>query len=1219
MLFTRNLRIVGFYKDNWGKIALAFILLLIIVVNVRPGFVVLGNDNFSPELNPLLNLKRIIFSPAWRTYRIIGIPSDSEQADIFRTILYLLTEKVTPVWVVSQAYLFFTLFIANFSMGFLTWQTLKTSVSNRHKNTIFFFGGLFYLASLLTSWIYFFPVHLFVAAYAFLPFALWRIGSFYEKRTFLNFSLLTIALLFLTTSALTATMFFVCFGIILIFIIIFASINFSKIGMLQALITALSIIVLVLGLNAFWIFPFATYVKTNTPALRDSAIYRSITATTIETEAKYNTAFNTPRYQSSWIDTKENHIDYTFKYRDWYKTSVAGNILSFIPVVLAILGVIFIFASRLRSLYIIPLAFIFGWFIIKGINPPFGNLYSFFLDHFPTAAQVFRWQSSKIWPLLGVSIPILASIGILFILKLLFRLQKRNYLSFIFISIVALSMLVYVYPYFKGDLIRQKVFTKVPADYYSLSLYLQKTDHNSRMYVSPEANTLYFRNYSWGFWGSVVLNYILPNPIIEKALIAGSYQNEQAFTVINNAYYSDDPLLFTNALKLYKTSLILSDRNASTGDAGYVYNWEVEKKMVEDNPYFEKIWHQGKLSLYRIKQFDPSLLQTGENVAFQTNFANLNLILARQGKTSYYVDELKQGTIYPFALKFDDLTVSQSQIETRTLYLGKGGIFTYAVDAGGILEDSTTLDYKQGTSEVVMSPASPQLSVNEIPYAFHLPEIKYQLKNNPLFLSLDDQVIDERFTSGAISTSVPFSWATDKALFRSWDPQFTPYDILAQHPALFFCNDRTDLHGVPVIKSGKTKCGSGPFSIATDSVIEAEVQVRSTKPVQLSWCINSESKKSCLNKNVSIFVNGIGKAKTLLPTIIGKEDKLQVFLDFNTVGKEDSDVTIEKLQFNIYQTNQTPTKVSGSANVQNQSMLVYINKGDTISLDMPVIQGANAFPFRSDGALIPESTNSPFDTVLDPANKIDISEKGLAIINKDSNSNIFPRLSFVDPRGSLAMVSVIAENTNGVPVDVSLRDVTQSYKIWDRQVQYRQQTKALDVFAMPDKVESYYFEAFSTGFGPRESINTIKALNFQTIPRAWYSMKLEPLQPSQQGIASLTKQGEESVYAGDINISNNIIGISEGVSPNWKLSINGKEQKQSLTINGWEQGWNITEKGRAKVDFWPTRLVQGGYILLVVILLVVFGGAFFSARKILPFSKEEDQNEEPQKPLPQAY
>jgi len=156
-----------FFKKHWATIVIGIILTIIIGLNYHPEKLVLGNDNFSPELDPKLTVIRSFLNPAWRDYRVLGIPSDSEQADVWRALFFWFGSQLLPTWVISQGYLFLTLVIGVISMG------KSVRILSNHSSTSEFFGSLLYLFSPITIWIYFYPVHLFVAAYAFTPLVLW--------------------------------------------------------------------------------------------------------------------------------------------------------------------------------------------------------------------------------------------------------------------------------------------------------------------------------------------------------------------------------------------------------------------------------------------------------------------------------------------------------------------------------------------------------------------------------------------------------------------------------------------------------------------------------------------------------------------------------------------------------------------------------------------------------------------------------------------------------------------------------------------------------------------------------------------------------------------------------------------------------------------------------------------------------------------------------------
>lgn len=1211
------------FLKHWGAYLLAVILLLIILLNLKPGFLVLGNDNFSPELHPGLTLERSIFSPAWRTHRVLGIPSDSEQADIFRTSIFWIAERILPIWVVSQGYLFFTFFIASFSMGQIVGKFTHKIFGERFVQMGILLGGVFYMANMLTSWIYFFPVHLFVAAYAFIPFVIWRCMCLFEKRSFYNLALLLLASLLLSTAALTATMFIMAAAIIgvLVFLIVL-----TTQGKKYAIQTAFLALGIIFGIQLYWALPFLTYVKTNTAPLRDSAINREITTTTIENEARYNTALNTFRYYSSWMDTKEDNQHYSFMYRDWYKKAFPALLLSLLPAFLACIGMIYLFKRGPKSYLLLVGTALIGWFLIKGINFPLGFVFSFFQDTFPIAAQVLRWQSSKLWPLLALTMPILATCGILWVYQKissvrsfvndqipesqdegaagsaidnrrprwsLLQSYRSNRLGNVVIGVLILCLLAFVYPYFTGHLVRAKVFVKMPGEYQALSQYLYSHDKYSRIYVAPEANTLYFRNYSWGFWGSVVLNYIVPNPIIEKALVIGSYEGEQAFTVVTNSYYSEKPHAFITSLKHYHTPFVLLDGYAATGEVGYAYDPDIIRKQIVQNAAFEKVWEQGKLSLYKIKDY--SQTTEGISISPQHDFTKLNTILANSAvtNTDYFSSEKEAGILFPFALTYDALEFTNNEIIAKTRYSGVAGTYSYYFTADNLINSPTKVQYDLLTKEIRMSPLVPKVTVGKKTMQLSLPEKRFKTKNSIGMLSLRDQVVDIRFGGEFKTTSIPYrSIEAGDVSFRAWPAISEPIDLLVatkSGASQFFCNNDTKLQGFQAVGGKRTKCGSPAIPLDSDTIIEASVRVRTSSPTIALLCVESQQRKTCLNKNVSMTVNGIGEATTLIPYVFAKGDSIKVYLDFEP--QKNTTVSVEKLTLQTYQTFEEPVRIADNVATVSAADTFALQKGDLVTLRIPILSGPNNAPLQSDGVLIPEASLNPFEQGTPFAGSITISpEKGIQIINHESNSSLFPKLNFVDPQaGDLGMLALVGVNTSGIPVELSLRDVAKPYRLFSRRLWSKISTKSLDIMALPEAVRSYYVEAFSTGLGPRSSINTLQAVVFQLIPQSWSMMQLVPETNMTKQLTQLhpTSVRDTNAYAGKTTgNTQQIYTLDTAISPNWVSKVSAGKS-ESVLVNGWEQGFITDTSGTISVSFWPNRLVYVGYGILGLIVMGV--------------------------------
>jgi len=1116
-------RLNSYAKSRWGQILLAGVLLTIISLNLKPGFLILGNDNFSPELDPKLTLSRSLESPAWRSYRVLGIPSDSEQADFFRTAIFLILSKFLPIWVISQGYLFFTFFIASFSLGFLA-KYFSQKAGQKNEQLFFLAGGLFYLTNLLTSWLYFYPLHLFIAAYAFLPLVCWRLAEYFQKNSFKNRFYLLVSSLLLSTSALTATMFLVCLGVIVVFNIIFFFQNQKKIA---SLFFAFLVTVVLQG---FWLFPFLTYVKSNSRDLQISSINREITSTTIENEIKNNDWKNSLRYYSSWLETKENGKDYTFPYRDWYRNSKTANFLSFLPPVLAAAGLLFLLANKNFVGMLIGLMSLIGWFLIKGINPPLGIISDFLSKNIPLFAQVFRWQSSKFWPFLAMSLPILGCFGLIFFLKII----KNNLLKVLLVLFVFGGSLFFVFPYFKGQLIRSDVFVKVPSQYYGLARFLKKNDPLSRIYPAPETNSLYFRNYCWGFWGSTVLNYLLPNPIVEKALIIGSAENEQAFDLLHFGYYSENPLLFARILKMYNSSLILADENNCDGNVGYRYDWEINKKMVDENPYFEKIWQEDKLSLYKIKD-DFLKAKDFDQVAANHNWLTLNALLVNSGENPNYFSGGKfLGKIYPFAFNFDRVKVENKNIFASFTYQNQSTTYKGSVSRNLIYNSPLRIEYLLPENSIVVSPALYHLVVNnEEKFSPNLPKLTAKLEKDQAFLTFEENVFNLKGNKQTVF-DVPFKIASSSGSFFQWGPKSNPV----------FFPDESEL------------------LIENDSIIEVSLDFVSPDNLGGSLCIWSKNYQECLNKNINFkFPKDQIKTSFFLPRVVEKGDHLSVFIEEKSAGPK---LSVKDLTFIIYQ-DKKPLKIEGSAVPETfQTFDLPLKKGDNFELIIPLAEGQNSYLFKPDKYFFPKTDTATFTENISRTEALVQKNRSLLLKVKEANASVYPRLERIDPADNFALIAFSGENLQAIPSTISLRNIKQDFPFYKKQLSAQKVNSFFDLVFLPAYVRSYFFEFLSTGIGPRETVNRIDNLVFQIIPKEWAQTVLVP-----------------ENFEPETN-NKDVFKINQAVSPNWQLL---EAKGDPIRINGWEQGWLVTKNSgeNLKVDFWPNKLAYLGYFLILII------------------------------------
>lgn len=1156
-------------KSHWGEVALYFIIALVIIVNFKPGYFILGNDNFSPELNPRLTFERSVFSPGWRAYRAVGIASDSEQSDIFRTSVFLILSKILPAWFISQGYLFFTLSIACISMGYLGKQVIGKLFPDKFRQMFFFLSGLFYLTNLTTSWIYFSPVHLFVATYAFLPLVLWRLGSFMDKQSLGNTFFLLVASLFLSTSALTPTMFFIGSLIIIAFSFLFFITDERSVkGKISAILLGLFI---VLAVQSFWVFSFINYGKSNAGALQESAINRNITSLTLQTERKNNTWANTLRYYFSWMDTRENPDVFTFPHRNWYKNSSIAQTISFIPITLALIGVFYLFKKKKNTYLIIPLLTFIGWFFIKGANPPFGFIIEGIQSSFPIISQVFRWQSSKFWPFLAITVPLLATIGLIY-LHNLFKIGSKA-----LIILTVLSMLLFVYPYFKGDLIREKVFVKVPKEYFALAKYLEKNDRFSRIYLAPEANTLYFRNYSWGFWGSVLLNYMVPNPIIEKALIIGSRENEQAFTVIKNSYYSENSQTFSSALRAYGVDLVLLDEHASRGDVGYFYDQDIAKKVIIQNGDLEEIWNEGKLTLYKLKSNSNTSL---EPIYFDSDFTKLNQIRsALSYYKSYYSKQGEAGIIYPLALNFDEVQFNGNEIIGEIKYKGKSADYSFLLE-NDFSQTPTQINFDPSDNKLFFHPLLPFIQIDKRLYLYDFPVRNSEITIKPTFVTINGQILD--FRKEGLKTASTFFDNLDSANIRSFSPTFSLISLANVSKNLFTCDNFPASSNIIIGKGKLLKCQSPEIKFSSNSISELLMQFESKAVIRATLCIESRYKKQCVNENTTVFIQTDVATEMLIPQSFQAGDIVRIYLDLENQGKKDVGFAIKNFQIKLFENSEIVKLNAESGKGFSSTTDVSLSNNEVMYVHIPVYGGENSWTLAPDNVFIPASSMSNSE------NSISIQGSELSIKSKKGSVNIYPNMGIIDGRSGIGMAAIDGYNRTGIPLFLELKNENFQFALWDRQIFSRRKTKLLDLFLLPHKAEHYKIEAKTEGIGAIQSENRLNSFVLQVIPKTWYGMKLLP-NMSQVNLSTLKPSSniETNTYIGKIDRIGRIYVIPTAYSKDWQLTIDGKVQRNSVLVNGWQQGWEAQDTGEAKVIFIQNKIIYMGFLPLMLIVGLV--------------------------------
>ena len=243
--------------------------------------------------------------------------------------------------------------------------------------------------------------------------------------------------------------------------------------------------------------------------------------------------------------------------------------------------------------------FIFSIFFLLSDNPPFGYLFIFLQTYVPLFKEALRFPFTK-FSLIGIlSFSILFSLGMYLIHDVLFRKNKTYY---IFCFLVSLSIVVWMFPAFKGDLIYSKMRWPIPNTYFTLFKWFGQND-KGRVLNLPIYTQWGWPWYSWGYRGSGFLQYGIPNPLVDRSFDVWNPKNEGAYYEISYAIYSQDLPLLKKVLTKYDIRWLMLDKNIilpTATSSKLLFHAEI-LKMLSSDALFSKRFDEGNVLVYEFR------------------------------------------------------------------------------------------------------------------------------------------------------------------------------------------------------------------------------------------------------------------------------------------------------------------------------------------------------------------------------------------------------------------------------------------------------------------------------------------------------------------------------------------------------------------------------------------------------------------------------------------
>lgn len=1189
------MKIKEFLLKYWPQLLLAIIVLVIGIINFVPGKYLISNDNYSPELNPSLTIERSLLSPAWRSYRGLGVPSDSEQADIIRSFLYEISSYLVGDSHSSQIYIFVCMLVGVVFVSLLSRNIVLRLGLKVSPNLVAFVSGLIYMTTLWSVWIYNFPMMPYVTQYGFTPLLLYALYLFIYNISWKNAFILWISLLLFTSASVISTLFIVTFIFISVFI---WSTLFDFKGWRKRIKNILYAILIIVLSQIFWLLPFLTYVGSSSSQVQNSNINENITFSTIDVEESKMTSVNALRFYTQILDIYDNDFseEKMFMNSNRYLSMDFYKILSYVPIAFVAIG--FVFSIYYRNLKLIPifLLFVVGWFGLKNVNPPFGSIYELLQDNFDIFRQVFRWPTSKFGTIYLVGLSLLASIGFAYfysLISVMFRYKGRSFVAFLLLLLFISAQIVYGSFLFDKSLIAARNYSDIPDSYFNLKEFLED-DPNARIMQFPPPNNGYFREYRYGFYGSGFLHYLIPNPLLEKSLTVGSSKNEFAVSHIESLYFSRNFKELEYTLQNYGVKYIFVDRDLIRGRYGEQIDWKLLDEFVSQ---FNGAWEVGGLSLYELNSSSSS----SDKVILNAN-ANKYLF----NGTSYFITDGMNGNIYPMSLSIDNLEVDSSYI--------RGGLDDSTPDSKSLKLDSSTewgslptsLYLNTSTKELFMYPAVPFIGGMNI----EAPAVKFNLDIDRIrYIIVGNNVVDINDINDSVIT-VDTNWSEDITL------RIAPADSLIRNLIPSFSSaSAQDCNGgnnngvsaeklsksISISSSGALGCVNTPIKLQYDSVTKVTLGWVSETANYVGFCLYNGKVDRCINSSRFYKSNSdnLIEIEETFATVVNSNDNYSLNL-YAPSKNAQVEVSFSKVVIETFPIGRQ----------ENQGVLVesfshpFSKDLDSSSLYIPRIYGLNSYSLKP-GYSWESSTGMSSGNSIESSSIRNVASNGIEY----QYSSLF---SIESQNPYLYYIS--SSHRDGFPSYFCVQHSNSSRCLTSMLFDYMGSKDLLGIGFSEDSIANLTVSLRTQSYS-RDSENILKDLIIYEIPSEWLRLSFKSDQMNELPHTTLKGLGSQSVsyiYKVDTNTSNisSVYSIPETKSSFWHayhvnessivnnipdflkpwlLYMFNTSENHPVEVNGWMQGWYIddVQDGTLYVFYTPNLLGYLGYLILLIVTIII--------------------------------
>ncbi len=1207
------------------------LIAILFISNYRPYTWLLGWDSIMPEFNFSATFSKFLFGN-WSEFQGLGKNTIySYSADLPRTfILFLLSFFLTQNflrWFYTFLMLFIGIYLCFKLIEFLLIDSTKDN-SEKVKYTAFF-GSLVYLLNIGTIQNYLYtPLSMFTTYFALLPGIFLYLIKMIQTGGRKNYLILSILLIFTTPVFVTTTNFVVFFGFISLFLLSLCLIKKTKIIFKRSLLIILTILII----NFYWLGGFIYSTLSSGGSVSDAKINRISSVDAFELNKEMSTFQNTILLKGFWMQntdlvTEKNSVDLMFLPWIIHFENPLVIFIGFVLFLLSLLGIGSIVVKRkIFTNYYCLLLFILldvaTFILILNVNPPLGFIFNFLREHSVLFKEAFRFPHNKFINFYLVSYSILISYGFYYIVLLVNKLNNKRLNTYLSL-VPCILLFFYIWPAFNGNLIYNRMKVDLPPDYQQVGEYFKTISPNTRVALLPYESFWGWYFKSWGDRGSGFITYLLPQSLLDRSFNVWNSYNEEYFTELNYAIFSNNADLLSKVLNKYQIEYIIFDKYSIVPQAPKAAYMEQTQSLLTSMPNIKLEEQYGNIIIYK----NTLLNNISKYIYAPKNYKNINGLFKYSNIDSNYLDGLtyikteNNNTVYPFS---DDSPL-QSDLNSK-LYI-EANISSFITIPSLNNKESIPANLNIKNSKVEISYLYPKIKdTMKGGYIFN-PEFSEEkalnlsnnrnvayLYNNEIFDSSNSKnvLIDENSTLTYFNTN-PDSEIEFKESYVSSEPVDCGGSVNGSFGKLLQPN------GFSLITKHKNICLSlASVTINTPSVLKIEYQYKSDTNSYPLICLDSGN-GNCINnkyKNSSTISKNyvsheeyvvLNNSVSILPTFILEN----IYNNEEIVDIKDVRITTYPLIGNLsFKPDPKAFNISNQINIDNNKLLEieFPNIGFIYNSGSPFFnnkaKNCDNFNFVNYNREFLNDANGYYYkyTSTDA-----ISCDRVKTSNLSGNASWLITFNYQNIKGKGLDICIAGTNLDKCMIQDRLQNNPYTKKPIQKEntnsLVQTKNSKQSQSFILPSypSVDDYAINIGSQSIGREETINNLYSIETKYTPYTWlkgiYLNNQLPL-TNYQFTNPIISVDKAFSYKYNVNLNSlpneNLIVLSQSYEDGWGMydknncSFNVvtpftcKKIGTHVLVNNWSNGWLVPANTTSvAIIFWPQYLQFFGYIVFI--------------------------------------